>query len=189
MPVIKLVFKPLTAERWADFEELFGKKGACGGCWCMLWRTTHATFERQKGSGNKRAMKRIVAAGNPPGIIAYSRSRPIGWCSVGPRTDFVRLENSRVLKPVDDRVVWSITCLFIDREFRNMGVSSRLIEAAVKYGSRKGARTIEAYPFDPRQGKQPDPFVWTGLLSAYQKVGFTEIARRSPTRPIVRREV
>jgi hypothetical protein len=29
---------PLTSVRWADFETLFGKNGACGGCWCMLSR-------------------------------------------------------------------------------------------------------------------------------------------------------
>lgn len=35
---ISLVFHPLTAEAWSDFEELFGRRGACGGCWCMWWR-------------------------------------------------------------------------------------------------------------------------------------------------------
>jgi len=181
---MKITFKPVTPDRWADFEELFGQKGACGGCWCMLWRTTNAQFEKQKGPGNKRAMKGVITAGRVPGVIAYSGSRPIGWCSVGPRTDFIRLENSRVLKKVDDQPVWSITCLFIAKDYRKMGVSSQLIDAAAKYAARRGARIIEAYPFDPLKGKQPDPFVWTGLLSAYRKAGFIEVARRSPTRPI-----
>ncbi|TIR45895.1 MAG: GNAT family N-acetyltransferase, partial [Mesorhizobium sp.] len=25
---------PLVPELWADFEDLFGKQGACYGCWC-----------------------------------------------------------------------------------------------------------------------------------------------------------
>ena len=29
---------PLTTERWALFEGLFGGNGAYGGCWCMYFR-------------------------------------------------------------------------------------------------------------------------------------------------------
>lgn len=183
---IPLTFKPLTAARWDDFEKLFGQRGACGGCWCMLWRLEHARFERQKGAKNKQAMKRLVKSGLVPGILAYHKKEPVGWCSVGPRKDFIRLEKSRILKPVDDREVWSITCLFIAKEYRNRGVSRGLIDAAVKHAARKGAGIIEGYPFEPKKGKQPDPFVWTGLASAYFAAGFKEVARRSPTRPIVR---
>jgi hypothetical protein len=32
-----LQFKELTPDRWSDVEALFGTRGACGGCWCMLW--------------------------------------------------------------------------------------------------------------------------------------------------------
>jgi hypothetical protein len=40
---------PLTPDRWDDFEELFGSRGAYGGCWCMWWRTTRKEFEAFKG--------------------------------------------------------------------------------------------------------------------------------------------
>jgi hypothetical protein len=59
-----LEFYPLTAERWTDFEKLFGKRGACGGCWCMWWRLKRSEFERQKGEGNRKAIKRIVDSGS-----------------------------------------------------------------------------------------------------------------------------
>jgi GNAT superfamily N-acetyltransferase len=121
-----------------------------------------------------------------PGIIAYHRKEPVGWCSVGPRTDFIRLENSRIFKPVDDKEVWSITCLFIDKTHRRHGISTQLLKAAVDYAAKKGANIVEGYPFEPKKGKMPDPFVWTGLASAYFEQGFVEVARRSPTRPIVR---
>jgi hypothetical protein len=35
---MKLQIRPLTADLWPALEELFGKKGACNGCWCMYWR-------------------------------------------------------------------------------------------------------------------------------------------------------
>jgi GNAT superfamily N-acetyltransferase len=182
-----LKFRPLTTDRWRDFEKLFGERGACGGCWCMWWRLTRAQFERQKGQKNKRAMKKIVNSGEVPGILVYAEGEPIGWCSLGPREDFPSLERSRVLKRVDDRPAWSIVCFFIARPYRKKGVSVKLIEAAVKYARKNGALLIEGYPHELK--KEPatwaDAFVWTGLASAFRKAGFIEVARRSATRPIM----
>ena len=59
-------FKPLTPARWHDFETLFGKNGACGGCWCMTWRIALKEFREKKGAGNKRAMKKLVESGVQP---------------------------------------------------------------------------------------------------------------------------
>lgn len=69
-----LEFHPFTTKRWIDFERLFGKRGACGGCWCMWWRMKRSEFETRKGAANKRAMRRIVSAGEVPGILAYARA-------------------------------------------------------------------------------------------------------------------
>ena len=77
---IQLSFEPLTIEKWGDFVSLFGERGACGGCWCMLWRLSRKEFESQKGDTNKLAMKTIVAAGEVPGILVYHNSEAIGWC-------------------------------------------------------------------------------------------------------------
>ena len=41
----QLEFAAVTSERWDDFEELFGTRGAYGGCWCMWWRLTRKEFE------------------------------------------------------------------------------------------------------------------------------------------------
>ena len=46
---------PLTPQRWADLERLFGANGACGGCWCMWWRLKRPEFDAGKGEGNRAA--------------------------------------------------------------------------------------------------------------------------------------
>lgn len=182
----KLKVHPLTPERWGDLEQLFGPRGACGGCWCMLWRLLAAEFERGQGQGNKRALKKIVTSGGVPGLLAYRSSEVIGWCSLGPREDFPRLGRSRILKRVDDEPVWSVTCLFIAKPYRRQGVSVELLQAAVAYAARQDTRILEGYPFEPKSEGLPGAFVWTGLASAYRDAGFVEVARRSPTRPIMR---
>jgi len=181
-----LAFYPLTADRWADFEQLFGERGACGGCWCMWWRLKRSEFEQQKGEDNRKAMKAIVGSGEVPGILAYSGSVVVGWCSVAPRSSFPVLNRSRVLKKIDESPVWSIVCFFIEKNYRNRGVSIQLLRAAIEYVKERGGTVLEGYPVEPKKDKMPAAFAWTGLASAFKKAGFLEVARRSETRPMMR---
>jgi GNAT superfamily N-acetyltransferase len=181
-----LEFHPLTPARWSDFEQLFGPRGACGGCWCMWWRLPRAEFERQKGEGNRQAMRALVEAGEVPGLLAYADGVPAGWCAVAPRESYPGLERSRILKPVDETPVWSVACFFVAKEHRNRGITVQLLRAAIEYVRQQGGRVLEGYPVEPRQGRAPAAFVWTGLAAAFREAGFVEVARRSETRPVMR---
>ena len=151
----------------------------------MTWRLTRSAFEQGKGDGNRRAFRRIVNSGAEPGMLAYADGQPVGWCSVAPRGEFSFLERSRVLAPVDDQPVWSITCLFIAKGWRRRGLSTSLIRAACEHARSHGARGVEAYPL-ALQKETPAAFAWTGVASAFQKAGFRVAAQRSPNRPIMR---
>lgn len=179
-------FHPLTPDRWADLEVLFGPRGAVGGCWCMTMRIPRSTYEREKGDGNRRSFREIVHASPAPGVLAYADDGPVGWCAVGPREDFTVLSRSRILAPVDDTPVWSVTCFFIAREHRRRGLSVQLLRRAVSLAASQGATTVEGYPVDPRKPEVPTVFAHTGFVSTFRAAGFTEVARRSETRPIMR---
>jgi GNAT superfamily N-acetyltransferase len=184
----KITCHPVTPDRWPDLEKLFGVKGACGGCWCMVWRLKRRDFVSGKGEANKRAFRTIVKRDERPGVLAYAGGEPVGWCSIAPREDFVALERSRVLAPVDATPVWSISCLFVAKSHRRQGVSVKLIEAAVALAAKRGAKVVEAYPVVPYTDAMPAVFAWTGLEAAYLQAGFVEVARRSQGRPVMRRE-
>lgn len=183
---MKVDIHPLTPRRWADFESLFGARGACGGCWCMWWRIPRKTFEAQKGDGNRAAMKALVDSDRVPGLLGYQGGECVGWISLAPREEFGVLERSRILKPVDDRPVWSVVCFFVRRDVRGRGVSVALLRGAVDWVRQRGGRLVEGYPVEPKK-RQADAFVFPGLAGAFRRVGFREVARRSPTRPIMRR--
>ncbi len=184
----ELTFHPATPDRWGDVEALFGERGACAGCWCMYWRLDAKAYTAGKGAGNRAALRRLVRQGEEPGILGYAGDEPIGWCAIAPREEYPRLDRSRVLARLDDTPVWSISCLFVARPWRKRGVSGALIEAAVAHARARGAKIVEGYPVDPA-APQADAFVWTGIASAYERAGFRETERRSPTRPIMRRKV
>ncbi len=178
--------EPLTRERWPDLVELFGPHGASGGCWCMWWRLPNAEFMRGKGDGNRAALEALVQAGGVPGLLAYDGERVMGWCSLGPRDAFPRLARTRILKPIDDTPVWSVVCFYVDRGYRGRGVTYALLEAAKDHALRQGAAILEGYPIDAGARRVVPAFAHTGLASAFAKAGFVEVARRSPTRPIMR---
>ncbi|HTR97132.1 MAG TPA: GNAT family N-acetyltransferase [Candidatus Acidoferrales bacterium] len=181
--------EPLTPGRWDDFVTLFGPKGACAGCWCT-WARMPAAEWRERGPGGRRAaMRRLVHAGGTPGLIAYGGATPVGWIAVGPRAHFRRYESSRLLAPVDERAVWSAPCFFVARTHRGRGLTVALLEAAARWAAKHGAPCLEGYPVDTRGGRQAAVFVWTGLPQTFLAARFHEVARRSPARPIMRREL
>lgn len=181
-----LEFHPLTPDRWDDFKELFGERGATGGCWCMWWRLTKKEFDAGKGEPNRLAMKAIVDEGPAPGILAYHSGLPIGWCSVAPREEFPRLERSRILRPVDGLPVWSVVCFFVAKPYRRKGVAAALLEAALDYVRSHGGKIVEGYAVEPKAESTPDVFAYHGPAALFRGVGFREVARRSKTRPIMR---
>lgn len=152
----------------------------------MYWRLKYKEYEQLKGAGNKALLQDLVDSGSIPGLIAYQMGQPVGWCSLGPREQFVRLSTSKILAPVDDQPVWSIMCFYIHPQMRGSGVATKLLEAAIDFARTHGAKILEGYPVEPKKGKTPSVFAFTGIASTFRKLAFREILRRSETRPIMR---
>lgn len=191
---VQLRVLPLTRERWADLEAVFRARGCsqARGCWCMAYRRSGADPVPPRGTtraqARRAAFKRLVDAGTPTGLIAYRDQIPVGWISVGPREDYARLQRSPVMRPVDDRPVWSVVCYVVPAAHRGQGVAHALLQGAIAYARKQGARLVEAYPVD-RPGRSADETMWFGPKSMYDRAGFREVARRKPARPVVRLEV
>jgi GNAT superfamily N-acetyltransferase len=189
---MKLTMHPLTAERWPDLEAVFNARGCSETrrCWCMFYRHSGRYVAPKPGVSQRetyRAELRRLArkADPPPGLLAYRGSIPVGWVSLGPREDFARLQRSPAMKPVDDRPVWSIVCFVVPSQYRGQGIAKALLAGAIAFARRRGARLLEAYPVDKTPLHRTDP-LWFGVKSMFDAAGFKEVARRRPTRPVVR---
>ena len=137
---------------------------------------------------NKRQLCELVDAGVVPGLIGYVDGSPAGWISLGSRKDYAKLQRSPIMKPVDDKDVWSVVCTFVAKCYRGQGVQHRLLQAAIRYARAQGVRTLEAYPVDKAE-RSHNEFMFFGARSLYERAGFTEVVRRSPTRVVMRREL
>jgi GNAT superfamily N-acetyltransferase len=184
-----LAFHPLTPERWPDLERLFGPNGAYSGCWCMFWRQTGPTWHGCSGADRKKAFKAICTKGErPPGVIAYRDGEPVGWVAIAPRADYERLAKARVLVPLDDKPVWSITCFFIHRTARRQGLMEKLIGAATDFARDQGASIVEGYP-RPTTGKTASATLYVGTVGCFERAGFKVVARPSDKRAVVRKSL
>ncbi|MGN6578257.1 MAG: GNAT family N-acetyltransferase [Nocardioides sp.] len=183
--------RPLTPETWADLETLFDQPGGSivRGCWCMYYRKTgRVSVARAAGAGNKQALCDLVDGGTVPGLVGYLDGSPVGWISLGPREDYLKLARSRIMKPVDDAEVWSIVCTYVAKAHRGQGLQHRLLAAAIEHARGQGVRLLEAYPVD-RPTRSHDDFMFFGSRSLYERAGFREVVRRSPTRVVMRRRL
>lgn len=126
-----------------------------------------------------------------PGVLAYVDGKPVGWCAVGPRENYPALEDSRILKRVDDRPVWSVVCYFVARGYRGQGMMLALLRGALRYAQEQGATIVEGYPIDlqtPELAGQRlrSPAGYMGIASAFRAAGFAEVGRASETQLIMR---
>jgi GNAT superfamily N-acetyltransferase len=190
---MRIAVKPLTPDTWGDLVELFGRPGASipRGCYCMCYRRS-GKHEPSPGisysESNKRELKALVDRGEIPGLLGYDKDRPIGWVSLGPREDYAKLKRSPVMKPVDDKPVWSIVCFFVDANARHRGVAAAMLKAAIAWAKNERVALLEAYPCDkPR--RSVDDSMWFGAKAMFDRAGFVEVARRKPLRPVVRKSL
>jgi len=179
---MQLTVRALTPDLWPAFEDLFGKNGACNGCWCMYWRVG-STYRKRLAVNNKTAFRRVVSDGPPPGLLAFHDDLAVGWCQLTPRSALPWIDRSWRLKRVDEFPVWSLSCLYVRIGYRKRGVTFRLIQAALRTAKRARAPALEAYPLDA--GKSPSAS-GTGYRSTFARAGFKTVACRTPARPIMR---
>ena len=181
----------LTPERWPDFEDLFGKQGACYGCWCTAFRLPPAVRRENNHERNRDHMHRRVEEGPPPGILAFDGAKAIGWMQVGPRPDIPQWNNAgRASAPFEageeaDPSVWAISCFFIRSGARGKGLTHTLVSAGIDHARKAGARYLEACPMDQSKNSR-SLGLFVGSTRVFEKAGFQRIAERKSGRPLVR---
>lgn len=190
MEIDDFTIEPLTPERLDDFVAVLGE-GGVGGCWCMYWTTDTTQGWRENARGgaqaaNKALMRELVVEGPPPGLIAYDGDEPVAWCRVVARSTLPGLKRSTHFSTdLDIDGVWSLPCFVVRREHRGRGLTAALTTAATALASEQGATILEAYPWDADERQDPAS-IWTGVASTFRGLGFYEVQRKAPHKPMMR---
>jgi predicted GNAT family acetyltransferase len=183
--------RPLTPDLWPAFEDLFGKQGACYGCWCTYFRLPPAARRDASHASNKDFIRARIEAGPPPGLLAFEDGIVCGWMQIGPRADVPQWNNKgRGSAPVDpadavDPAVWAISCFFIRNSARSKGLTHHLVAVGVDFARKNNARFLEACPMD--QSKDSRSLgLFVGSTRVFEKAGFERLAERKAGRPLMR---
>jgi GNAT superfamily N-acetyltransferase len=188
-----LTIRPVTAERLDDLADLFGSNGTTRGCWCMYFIATRAEYSAGYGRGNRASFEAMAAESDTPvGLLAYRDGIPVGWCAAGPRSRYGRTigPRTRILAgrdPAEDDTVWLVPCFFVRVGERGQGITSALLGEAVELARSCGAPAIEGFPRDAGQPPSPDDYL--GREEVFAACGFQCIARPTPRRAVMRRDL
>ncbi len=159
----------------------------------MLWRVPGAKTEWQArlGDRNKRAFRKLVEAGRVRGCLAFAGRNPVGWVSIGPKSEFPYFERSRSIPLSADAREWCVTCFYVPARWRSQGVATALLTAAVELACKSGAHLIEGYPLVPRdpEARAPAAFAWTGVPKLFEQCRFERAANRQAKKVIYRRRL
>ncbi len=168
--------KPVNKDQWSDFEALFSSKGAPNYCWCASWRMNAKELGAADSATKREFMRRRILADIPVGLLAYFNGTPVAWCSVAPRETYRKLGGDAALENV-----WSIACFFIKKEFRGIGLVSRLIEEAQAYARENGAAYLEAFPVEP----DSPSYRHMGFIETFNHAGFVHTHRTGTRRHVM----
>jgi GNAT superfamily N-acetyltransferase len=184
---------PIARAPWRDVETVFGTRGDPAGCWCQYFKVSAETWREGDRDAFREALRAQTAVSpRGPGLIAHLDDEPVGWCAVEPRPRYPALRRSRLLREAllgdpDDESVWSVTCFVVRVGHRRRGVAGALLHAAIEHARDGGARVLEAYPVDAERKAQVSAAeLYHGPLGLFLAAGFTETARPSETRAVVR---
>jgi GNAT superfamily N-acetyltransferase len=167
---MKIETQDLTPDLWPALELLFGKNGACAGCWCMWWRLEKGErLSLAVAPEMKRRQKKLVLAGKSRGVLAFVEGEPVGWCAYARRIELSRLDRSRSFACDDAEQVWSVPCFFIKAGFRGRGVARALLRHALRSIRAQGGRIVEAYPVRP---PATNAAAFTGTVPFLESEGF-----------------
>ncbi|MEM2890124.1 MAG: GNAT family N-acetyltransferase [Candidatus Hadarchaeum sp.] len=145
----------------------------------MIFRADpNGKVPKADGRERKHAMRELVRAGTPVGLLGYSDGVPVAWCSLGPGETFPGLA---VVGEQSDPV-WSVTCFYIQPEFQRSGVTRALLKAAIAEARKAGAKALEAYPIDP----DSPSYRFGGFVPFFGREGFHEMGRLGSRRHIMR---
>ena len=142
----------------------FSSKPEWSGCYCQFYlddpnstKPDDLTSERNRDTACSR-----VRSGQMTGYVAYLGESCVGWCAAGSANNypaFPKVSNSLA----------RVLCFVIDENHRGQGISTELLNFAVKDLEAQGFERIEAAPSAQSEDQAGN---YHGPLSMYLNAGF-----------------
>jgi GNAT superfamily N-acetyltransferase len=160
----------LDASTWDLFAELVERNnGIYGGCWCISYHPECG----QKGISHRAVKEERVRSGRAHhALVVDEDGAAQGWCQWGDTEELSNLKHRREYDkeppPLPD---WRITCIFVDRKHRGLGIARIALEGALKQIAEQGGGLVEAIS-EVTAGRQAQGrFVFSGTVELLEDYG------------------
>ena len=175
--------KSLSPDTWDDFAALAERHNGCwnaihgscwaqgGGCWCMRFQRSCA--ERRAGEGNRARKERLVNEGRAHAALVFDGAVAVAWCQYGPPEELPNIYHRKEYRAgLDALPDYRLTCLFVDKNHRRIGLAGAALHAALDLIAQAGGGVVEAYPQDTDGQLVSPTFLYSGTRSLFEQAGF-----------------
>ena len=189
--VMDLQVTAADRDAWPALAAVLGQPGEPSQCWCQFHRCEGDEWPGRTPVANRAAMRDLIEGSAVPGLVAHAGAQPVGWCSVGPLAQFVRVTSSPFVAGVrppgqDLSRRWAVTCFVVVPHARGSGVAAQLLDSAVARAREAGADAVEGYPVDlSTSPPEAAERLYAGSRTTFLARGFTQVARLGPHNVLV----
>ena len=152
----EITVQRVTGERVDDWLDFFDHHAFVGtpewaACYC-LEPHVHDPDNPPEGEDpdwrtNREAMITRLREGETFGYLAYVDGQPAGWVNASTRDKYAKFRNVDQDGPEPKDVV-GISCFIVAPPYRQHGVAEALLDRVMADAAERGAKWVEAYPFN-----------------------------------------
>lgn len=169
----RFTIKPLSPVTWPDFAALVERhNGVWGGCWCLEFHPEG----KERGTHRRDAKEQRVRQGTAHAALVYDGAICVGWCQFGAPEELSRIKHLRIYSEgAGVPPQWRITCFFVDKQYRGMGVSSAALAGALKEIALLGGGVVESSPEEVTGRNVSASFLYNSRLAMFEHQGFERV--------------
>jgi GNAT superfamily N-acetyltransferase len=171
--------RALTPEMADDFVRFFDEvafsdhpEWGCGCYCCFFHATDKDEWEKRTRDDNRAGAREMILAGKMRGMLAYDQQTPVGWCHYDLLANLPGTATFYSQVATNDLESAAIVCFTVAQGWRNQGVATALLAAALNDLRATGVKRVEAYPLP---GDDSPEHNYLGPLTLYQKLGFSVV--------------
>lgn len=190
--------QPLTTDTWDLFAGLVERhRGIFGGCWCVKFHADRD--DRVPGYDGNRAFKRCLVeegVAHAALVVREGEEGPeaIAWAEYGTPAELPDIHHSKQyladLEAEGDREPdFRVTCIFVDKRFRQHGLVTVALEGALGLIAEAGGGVVEGYPHIPGERRLSSSFLYNGTRAVYERAGFEFVRPKGMKNTVMRRTV
>lgn len=178
----------LDASTWAAFAELVERNnGIFGGCWCIGYHPECG----QKGIDHRAVKEERVRTDRAHAALVFDESGLAqGWCQYGVPEELSNIKHRRKYDqdapPLPD---WRITCFYVDRRHRGLGIARVALEGALEQIGERGGGLVEAIPEVTAGREAQGRFLFSATVELFEQFGFARVRQVGKHAWIVTKQV